>query len=103
MSDMPEVTVSNLKKEEPAAFAAPPEEKKKKRAPKQKKEKKFLVASDDGVVICLEGDLVQALSETTNANVYLLDKKVASIKHIPGEVDVLSGEKGEDSIEIKYE
>jgi hypothetical protein len=106
MADLPEATVKKPDEKDEAAFAAPPEEQeptKKTRKPRQKREKIFFVASAEGNSVCEESQLPEALDGRTEVEVFLIEKKVKSIKVISGEEDLLSGMKAPAKIEIKYE
>jgi hypothetical protein len=63
----------------------------------------FAVHAAEGCFICGEEDLVKTMCGKTEAEVYLLEKKIKSISVVPGRRNLLTNESEKDSIEIDFE
>lgn len=64
--------------------------------------RRFLIISDEGCFVAEEDMLVKSLEGKTASEVYLLEKKLASISSIPGKKDLLNGTSEPDTIKIEF-
>lgn len=87
----------------PAPVSAPVAKIEKRGRKKKVEGRMFAIHSNEGCFICSEQELVNLLDGKTDPEIYLLDKKVKSLVVKPGQINLLTGEKAEDSFSIELE
>ena len=65
-------------------------------------EKTFVIESETGTMIVPEEEL-KSVAGLKGASIFLVGKKVASVEMIPGKINLLTGVKEDDKLDISYE